>query len=720
MPLILRQNKDVPLTHSELDGNLGYLESRINDLVSENANFTLSWTELTSKPVLFSGDYNDLNNLPTLFDGDYNSLTNLPGVFDGDYDNLTNKPFLPSNLSDLSDTNITSPSVGHALLWNGAQWWPQSVFDGDYTNLTNTPFIPSNVEDLANIAPTVPTSGQVLKWDGSQWAPANDAISSASLDADLLNGQAGSYYLDWTNITNPPALFDGEWNSLTGKPIIPEVLTQLSISDGSPNQVLSTDGSGNFSFVDQLDTGIAYTDLSVGADDLANGQGGIDYDSSTGTFTYTPPDLTIYSQFNGDYNSLANRPAIPTNIGDLSDVDNTIPVVGYVLKWSGTSWSPAADAGGSGGAAGALSIAGNIGIGSVDIDTQTFTVTGTANQINTLVSGQEVTLSLSDSLVLEGSITSDFIGSVFADDSTLLVDGVNGTIPWSVLDGTPTTLAGYGITDAPVVTGHSNLIAWDLSDAANSKVLDAGTLIDTAWYYGDVVSDPANPNTSVVLDIGAATPTFSGNVMGEVQGDVRTADGGTLVLDVDAGVGIAMYYGDVTGNVTGNVTGDVTGSIDASAVGKTIMGDLDGSVRTRDGGTVILDVDTEVLNAEVSGNVTGNVTGNLVGKVIHKFTIGANGTTDYTFSDADNHWFPTTENDPEIFLRRGETYEFNNTSGAHPFEIRVSNGGAAYSTGVTNNGTIGVVIFKVPMSAPSTLYYQCTAHSGMGNTINIV
>ena len=121
MPLIIRQNKDVPLTNSELDGNLGYLESRINDLVSENANFTLSWTELTSKPVLFSGDYHDLNNLPTLFDGDYNSLTNLPGVFDGDYDNLTNKPFLPSNLSDLSDTNITSPSVGHALLWNGAQ-----------------------------------------------------------------------------------------------------------------------------------------------------------------------------------------------------------------------------------------------------------------------------------------------------------------------------------------------------------------------------------------------------------------------------------------------------------------------------------------------------------------------------------------------------------------------------------------------------------------------
>mgnify|MGYP003635906211 CR=1 FL=1 len=44
----------------------------------------------------------------------------------------------------------------------------------------------------------------------------------------------------------------------------------------------------------------------------------------------------------------------------------------------------------------------------------------------------------------------DITGSVFGDDSTLLVDGVNGTIPWAVVNGTPTTLAGYGITDAQV------------------------------------------------------------------------------------------------------------------------------------------------------------------------------------------------------------------------------------------------------------------------------
>ena len=103
------------------------------------------------------------------------------------------------------------------------------------------------------------------------------------------------------------------------------------------------------------------------------------------------------------------------------------------------------------------------------------------------------------------------------------------------------------------------------------------------------------------------------------------------------------------------------------------------------------------------------------------FTMTANGSSDYVFA-ADSRFFPTSANDPVLYLRRGDTYTFvNNSGGSHPFQIRVSNGGSAYSTGVTNNGaSSGNIVFTVPMSAPATLYYQCTAHSGMGNTINIV
>jgi hypothetical protein len=77
-------------------------------------------------------------------------------------------------------------------------------------------------------------------------------------------------------------------------------------------------------------------------------------------------------------------------------------------------------------------------------------------------------------------------------------------------------------------------------------------------------------------------------------------------------------------------------------------------------------------------------------------------------------------NDPVLYLYKGFTYTFvNTTGGSNPFAIRVSNGGADYTPGVSGSQT-GTQTFIVPMDAPATLYYQCTIHSGMGNTINIV
>ncbi len=100
-----------------------------------------------------------------------------------------------------------------------------------------------------------------------------------------------------------------------------------------------------------------------------------------------------------------------------------------------------------------------------------------------------------------------------------------------------------------------------------------------------------------------------------------------------------------------------------------------------------------------------------------RWSIGNNGASDYTFSGPG---FPTATNDPVLYLMRGHTYVLVNTTGtAHPFEIRVSNGGSPYTSGVSGS-TSGTQTFTVPMDAPSTLYYQCTIHSGMGNTINIV
>jgi len=51
---------------------------------------------------------------------------------------------------------------------------------------------------------------------------------------------------DLTDTTN--ILFSGNYSDLSGKPTIPTSLLDLGITDGAPNQVLTTNGSGIFSF----------------------------------------------------------------------------------------------------------------------------------------------------------------------------------------------------------------------------------------------------------------------------------------------------------------------------------------------------------------------------------------------------------------------------------------------------------------------------------------
>ena len=59
-------------------------------------------------------------------------------------------------------------------------------------------------------------------------------INALTIDADTLGGQNSAYHLDYGNFTNTPT--------------IPSVLTDLGISDGTADQVLTTNGAGTFTF----------------------------------------------------------------------------------------------------------------------------------------------------------------------------------------------------------------------------------------------------------------------------------------------------------------------------------------------------------------------------------------------------------------------------------------------------------------------------------------
>ena len=105
------------------------------------------------------------------------------------------------------------------------------------------------------------------------------------------------------------------------------------------------------------------------------------------------------------------------------------------------------------------------------------------------------------------------------------------------------------------------------------------------------------------------------------------------------------------------------------------------------------------------------------------WTLTANAQSDYIFS---GDGFPTSQNDPTLYLIRGQTYKFVNNTGGHPFRIQSTGatvgGGTQYNSGVTNQdaGNGVTLTFVVPMDAPDTLYYQCTAHPAMFGTITIL
>ena len=82
---------------------------------------------------------------------------------------------------------------------------------------------------------------------------------------------------------------------------------------------------------------------------------------------------------------------------------------------------------------------------------------------------------------------------------------------------------------------------------------------------------------------------------------------------------------------------------------------------------------------------------------------------------------------PSLKLKRGYVYYFDatdRTTNTHPLLLSTNSSGGntsgEYTNGVTNSQTTnGILTFQVHSDAPSTLYYVCAYHSGMGGEITI-
>jgi len=260
-------------------------------------------------------------------------------------------------------------------------------------------------------------------------------------------------------------------------------------------------------------------------------------------------------------------------------------------------------------------------------------------------------------------------------------------------------------------TGDSLRVSFDKT---NDNFNEVYTLLGDGTTLGSIVSSLSSGNN---IDLSSSV----GEVSISVSNDISIGGSITAVDYYGSGVNLTGVGStlDISTNslvVSGITTlGIVTGATSVQAT------DFYGKVHGNGGAISAINADN-ITAGTLPNNRFPNPLPELDGSALvdGKWTIGADGTNNYTFTGIG---FTETTADPDIYLARGRKYQFSNNLAAHPFRIQSTPNGSAgtpYNNGVTNNDLAdGVLTFEVPFNAPDTLYYQCTSHTGMGGTIFI-
>jgi hypothetical protein len=157
-----------------------------------------------------------------------------------------------------------------------------------------------------------------------------------------------------------------------------------------------------------------------------------------------------------------------------------------------------------------LDIISNSGSGSVDLLTQALSVVGTANEVETSISGQTITIGLPDNVTIGGDLTvngNDIKSStataitLAGSDVTIVGDlQVSGNDIKSSAGNTVLTLSGSNASFANNLVIGGNLTVSGTSTIINSTTVEIGDNIISlngtgAVNAGLVVKDPTSPNT---------------------------------------------------------------------------------------------------------------------------------------------------------------------------------------------------------------------------------
>ena len=637
------------------------------------------------------------------------SLTNT-GVTAKTYGNTSVIPQITVNAQG-QITNVSNVSIDDA----------SGVTAGTYGTATSMPQFAVNsagkITSVSNVS--IAASTQTLSWDASTdvigisggntidistirqngfgiFSVSGQDNLVADASNDVLNIVAGTGISLTTNAGNDTLTItnSGVTSGLND-------LSDVSTAGASSGQVLKYNGSSWAPSSDLTGSGgggISLGDLSV-TTASANGSGSLAYNNSTGVFTFTPADLS----------------SITTTLTGLTDTTISNPQTNQIIKYDGSKWINANQSStyGDSQVAAYLNAQGFANQSTI-VAAITDSAPSTLDTLNELAAalGDDPNFATTTSTALGHRLRTDVNNQNLSNTqksnavTNLGLSGVATAGTFASLTGKPTTIAGYGISDA-FDGAFSSLTSRPTITLSSSNLTYDGTTVDLS---GVGATGPQGPQGAT----GPAGP----------QGSQGTAGNGVTNVAINSDNLIFTYANSSVqnlGSVKGN-TGATGPQGPAGTDGKTI------SSAAVSSGTLTLTMN-DSSTVTVSGSVQGpqGATGaqgpagndgndGAQGTHVTNATINGSGNLILTMSNSSTIDAGEAQGDLDQTLgMSGTTISISggngvDIEGAVRGAISVASAGTSTTGGLTyNSGTGAMVYTPVAMNLADLLNVSSTA-----------